>query len=175
MLLIKLICAQSSSFASNYASGKLSLPTSSFIKTSAGTLTISGFKSNYDGNPNGFKFGSAYSSSSCVRTVKNCVSWDHSSKGFDNNNSSCTASFTNCMSFNNGYNYYVAPFTFTTWSNVYGFGGKSSDKLPSGKSVTTPSSSSQSSIKSTCTTQANNIKNTCASNKIPGAVSFNVF
>ncbi|MCR5350768.1 MAG: hypothetical protein K6E20_07250, partial [Acholeplasmatales bacterium] len=66
-----------------------------------------------------------------------------------------------------------APFNFKTFSNVYGFNGKSSDKLPSGKKVTTPSNAS--SIRSTCKSTANNIKNTCYSNKIPGAVNFNIF
>ena len=107
--------------------------------------------------------------------MKNCVCWDHDSKGFDNNNSSVTASFTNCMAFDNGYNYYISPFTMTSWSGVYGFNGSSSDKLPSGYSVTTPSSSKQSTIRSTCKSTAASIISNCASNVIPGAVSFDVF
>ena len=169
------MCNASSSFATNFSNGTYSAPSSSFIVTSSGTLSVSSWISNYDGNPNGFKFGSAYSSSACVRTVQNCLAFDHDKKGFDNNNSSVTASFKNCVAFDNGYNYYISPFTITSWSGVYGFSGSSSDKLPSGYSVTTPSSSTQSSIRSTVTTTKNKIISYCASNKIPGSIAFDIY
>jgi hypothetical protein len=170
------VCGSSvSTFKTKYNAGSISLPTSSFLSTSSGTLSISSWKSNYDGNPNGFKFGSSYSDSSCVRTVKNCLAFDHGKKGFDNNNSAVTASFTNCVAFDNGYNYYISPFTITSWSNVYGFSGSSSDKLPSGYSVQTPSSSSQSSIRSKVTSTKNNIISYCKANKIPSSLYFNIY
>ena len=50
--------------------------------------------------------------------------------------------------------------------------GSSSDKLPSGYSVTTPSSSSQSSIRSKVTSTKNNIKSYCKANKIPSSLYF---
>lgn len=174
LLLVKLISNKSSSFATNYAKGTFSLPSGNFIATEDGTLSISSWTdSNYGGNPNGFKFGSVNTTSSCTRTVKNCLAFDHDKKGFDNNNSSVTAYFTNCVSFDNTYNYYVSPFTFKTWKNVIAFNG--SNKLASGYSVTTPSSSTQSSIRSTVTKTKNNIIDTCNANKIPGAVFFNIY
>lgn len=167
LLLVELIMQNSSSFASNYASGSFSLPSGSFIKTSDGTVSLSTWTgSSYAGNPNGFKFGSVNTTSSCVRTVKNCLSFGHAKKGFDNNNSSCTASFTNCVSFDNGYNYYIAPFTLTSFSNIKGFSGSSGDKLPGGYSVATPSSDAQSSIRSTVNATANTIEANCKNNKI---------
>lgn len=176
LFLVELITATDSSFATNYKNGKFSLPTSSFLVTNAGTISASSWAgSNYAGNPNGFKFGSVNTTSNCVRTVKNCLSFDHASKGFDNNNSSVTANFTNTVSFGNGYNYAVAPFTFKTWTNVQGFLGSSNDKLPSGYSVTTPSSSKQSTIKSTAYSTRDSIVNSCNADKIPGSVYFNVF
>ncbi len=176
LFLVELICKQNSSFASNYKSGKLSLPSGNFVKTSAGTISLSSWTgSNYDGNPNGFKFGSVNSGSSLTRTVKNCLAFDHGKKGFDNNNSSCTGSFTNCVSFNNGYNYYLPTYTIKAWSGIYGFGGSSSDKLPSGRSVTTPSSSTQSSIKSKVESTRKSIVSKCNSDIIPGEVYFDIY
>lgn len=175
LLLVELIMQNNSSFASNYANGSFSLPSGNFIKTSDGTIGLSSWTgSNYDGNPNGFKFGSVNTTSSCVRTVKNCLSFGHTKKGFDNNNSSCTASFTNCISFDNGYNYYIAPFTLTSFSNIKGFSGASSDKLPSGYSVTTPSSGTQSSIRNTVNSTVNTIETNCKNNKIE-EIYFNIY
>ena len=176
LLLVQLIEAKSSSFATNYANGTFSLPTGSFIVTDDGTISLSSWTgSEYDGNPNGFKLGSAYSTSSSTRTLSYCLAFDQDKKAFDNNNSSVTASFKNCIAFDNTYNYYIQPLTISGWSNVYGFSGSSSDKLPSGYSVTTPSSSTQSSIRSTVTSTKNSIISSCQSNIIPGKVYFNIF
>ncbi|WP_027438648.1 hypothetical protein [Lachnospira multipara] len=176
LLLVQLIMKKDSSFASNYANKKFSLPTSNFIVTNAGTISISSWTgSNYDGNPNGFKMGSAYSTSSATRVFSHCLAFDNAKKGFDNNNSSVTGSFSNCVAFDNGYNYYIQPLSIKTWTNIYGFSGASSDKLPSGKSVTTPSSSNQSTIRSKVNSTKNSIISTCKSNGIPGAVYFNIY
>ncbi|MCY7151077.1 right-handed parallel beta-helix repeat-containing protein [Streptococcus gallolyticus subsp. gallolyticus] len=176
LLLVQLIEAQDSSFATNYANGQFSLPTSSFIQTDAGTVSPSTWTgSSYDGNPNGFKLGSAYSTSSATRTLSYCLAFDESKKGFDNNNSSVTGNFNHCIAFDNGYNYYIQPLTITGWSAVYGFSGTSSDKLPSGYSVSTPSTSTQSSIRSTVESTKNAIIASCQANKIPGKVTFNIF
>lgn len=176
LFLVELITKQSSSFATNYSSGKFSLPTGNILKTDAGTISLANWVgTNYGGNPNGFKFGSVYSGADLKRTVKNCLSFGHASKGFDNNNSACTASFKNTISFDNKYNYYFPLYTLTGWSSVQGFSGSSSDKLPSGYSVTTPSSSKQSTIRSTVTSTVKTIVDQCNSNKIPGEVYFNIY
>ncbi len=176
MLMVQLIMDKSSSFASNYAKGTFSLPTSSFITTEEGTLSVSAWTgSSYGGNPNGFKVGSVNTTSDCTRTMKYCLAFDHSKKGFDNNNSSVTAYMSNCVAFDNGYNYYIAPFTLKTFTNIVSFSGSSSDKLPSGYSITSVSSSKQSSIRSTVNSTKQSIIDTCYANKIPGQVYFDIF
>ena len=145
------------------------------ISTTQGTLSIANWKSKYDGNPNGFKFGSVNTTSSCVRTVTNCLAFGHSSKGFDNNNSSCTAYLSNCISYDNGYNYYMPPFTLKKFSNILSFSGASSNKLPSGYTASIPSSSKQAQIRSTVNATVSSITTQCKNNVIPGEVYFNIF
>lgn len=176
LYMIELICNQDSDFASHYNKGNFSLPTTSFINTSSGKINLSAWTgSDYDGNPNGFKFGSAYSDKNSVRTVKNCLAFDHGKKGFDNNNSAVKASFENCVSFDNGYNYYFPTFTATNSSNIVGFSGTSNDKLPSGISVSTPSSSAQNSIRDTVESTRKSIVSMCDNDIIPGEVYFNIY
>lgn len=176
LYMIELICAQDSDFASNYNKGNFSLPTESFINTSSGKISLSKWTgSEYGGNPNGFKFGSAYTNKSSERTVKNCLSFEHGKKGFDNNNSTVNASFENCVSFDNGYNYYIPTFKVSSAENVKGFDGSSKDKLPSGVSVSTPSSSEESSIRSKVEATRKEIVSMCDSNVIPGEVYFNIY
>ncbi|TDE73539.1 right-handed parallel beta-helix repeat-containing protein, partial [Streptococcus vicugnae] len=145
--LVQLIKAQDASFTSNFANGKFALPSGNFIKTDAGTISLSAWTGNsFDGNPNGFKLGSVNSKSSVTRKLSYCLAFDEAKKGFDNNNSSVTGYFDHCVAFDNGYNYYIQPLSIKGWTAVQGFSGKSGDKLPAGRSVSTPSSSSQSSI-----------------------------
>jgi hypothetical protein len=175
LFLVELISAKDSSFATNYKNGKFSLPTGSFIATTSGTLSAADWVKKYEGNPNGFKFGSVNTTSSCVRYVTNCLSFGHARKGFDNNNSACTAYMSNCVAFDNGYNYYVPPFTLKKFSNILSFSGTSSNKLPSGYTATTPSSSKQSQIRSTVSSTVDTITSKCKSNIIPGEVYFDIF
>lgn len=98
--LVQLIKAKDGSFASNYAKGKFALPTGNFIKTDAGTISLSAWTGNsFDGNPNGFKLGSVNSKSSVTRKLSYCLAFDEAKKGFDNNNSSVTAYLDHCVAF----------------------------------------------------------------------------
>ena len=176
LYLVELISKQDKNFVSNYNKGNFSLPTDSFINTSAGKINLSSWTgSNYDGNPNGFKFGSAYTDKTSLRTVKNCLSFGHGRKGFDNNNSTVKASFENCVSFDNGYNYYFPTFSVSKASDMLGFNGKSKDKVPSSVSVTTPTDSAQKSIRSKVESTRKSIVSQCNSNVIPGEVYFNIY
>lgn len=167
LFLVELLMAKDSAFASNYARGYYSATSAKFIATESGTLNLDGWKgSYYQGNPNGFKFGSVNTTSAAVRTVKNCLSFGHAKKGFDNNNSKCTGLFTNCVAFDNGYNYYIQPFTLKTFANIKTFSVKSSDKLPNGFKVTTPNTAEQSSIRKTVNSTVSTITKNCKSNKI---------
>ncbi len=152
------------------------MPTGNFIKTDAGTISLSAWTGNsFDGNPNGFKLGSVNSKSSVTRKLSYCLAFDKAKKGFDNNNSSVTAYLDHCVAFDNGYNYYIQPLTIKAWSAVQGFSGKSGDKLPSGRSVTTPSSGSQSAIRKSVENTKNAIIANCQVNKIPGKIGFNIY
>lgn len=176
MLLVELICNKSSTFANDYSRGTFSLPTDNFIASSAGTISLSSWAgSSYSGNPNGFKMGSAETTGVCTRTFKNCLTFGHSKKGFDNNNSSVTGHFTNTVAFDNGYNYYVSPLTIKTFSNGISFSGGSGDKLPGGVSTMVPASSVQSSIRNTVKNTSESIMNACKNNKIPGNLYFDIY
>lgn len=167
LLLVQLILKEDPSFANRYASGNFSLPSGNFIKTSAGTISLASWAGDkYDGNPNGFKFGSINTTADCSRKVKNCLAFDHAKKGFDNNNSACTASFENCVAFDNGYNYYIEPFTLTSFYNIIGFSGKSKDKLPSGYQVITPDAQTQQNIRNKVASTVDTIVSNCENNQI---------
>lgn len=175
LLLVQLILKEDPSFAERYASGNFSLPGGNFIKTSDGTVSVASWAGNqYDGNPNGFKFGSVNTTKECYREVQNCLSFNHAKKGFDNNNSSCTASFSNCVAFDNGYNYYIEPFTLRSFTNIIGFSGKSKDKLPSGYSVITPDTQTQQNIRNTVNSTVNTIVSNCENNQIE-EVRFDIY
>ena len=61
------------------------------------------------------------------RIADYCVSFDHKSKGFNNNNSkNFTSLFSNCVGFNNNKNYEL-PYVFTKWSNNWGWNSKQKD------------------------------------------------
>lgn len=173
--LVQLIKVNDGSFASNYAKGKFALPSGNFIKTDAGTIRLSAWTGNsFDGNPNSFKLGSVNSKSSVTRKLSYCLAFDEAKKGFDNNNSSVTAYLDHCVAFDNGYNYYIQPLIIKAWSAVQGFAGKSGDKLPGGRSVTTPSSGSQSAIHKSVGNTKNAIIANCQANEIPGKIGFNI-
>ena len=90
--------------------------------------------SNYDAKARGigqcgFVLGSSGSHKSLKnrRTADYCVSFDHQSKGFNNNDSkNFTSLFSNCVGFNNNKNYEL-PYTFTKWSNNWGWNSKLKD------------------------------------------------
>lgn len=174
LLLIQLIEAKDPSFASKYNGGNFALPGGNFIATDSGNISLSAWTGDkYDGNPNGFKLGSAQSTSRSTRTMSYCLAFNQSRKAFDNNNSALTASFDHCIAFDSGYNYYISPFKITGWTNVIGFGGKSADKLPSGYSVAKPSN--EGNIRNTVESTKNAIISSCKKNVIPGKVYFNIF
>ena len=175
LLLVQILMNKSKTFKADYDNKDYKLPTAAIIVTNSGTITPSNWISNYEGNSNGFKFGSAYSSSSCIRTIKNCLAFEHTKKGFDNNNSSCSASFTNCVAFDNGYNYYIPPFSITTWNKVLGFDSLNTDKLPSGYLVSTISDTEKLDIRNKVNETKELIIEKCKSNIIPGAINFNIY
>lgn len=134
------------SFVSDYNNGNLgsrTMSSSTYLSTldsklsvsipsSKGTLSITNYcsSSNWGGNPNGFKLGSAYTQSISERTLVNCISFDHASAGFDKNNAKCNVELKNCLSFDNGYNYHLSGTTAKAFSNVLGWNYSKSDDLP---------------------------------------------
>ena len=141
------------SFVSDYNNGNLgsrTMSSSTYLSTldsklnvsipsSKGTFNITDFcdSTNWGGNPNGFKLGSAYTQSISERTLVNCISFDHQSAGFDKNNAKCNVELKNCLSFDNGYNYHLSGTTATAFSNVLGWNYSKSDDLPTAGSGVT--------------------------------------
>ena len=89
---------------------------------------------------NGFKLGSNFTPKSpdIRRTADYSVCFDNKGKGFDNNHTEkCTGSFTNCVSFNNHINY-TLPYTFSKWSNNWGWRAKKFDINDTDKTIKKP-------------------------------------
>lgn len=119
MWTIQQLMSSDSSFESKYNSGSIS--TSGKINSVAFSSWVSKAESSMNGN--GFKFGSSETATdgSVTRSAFYCVSFDHKSKGFDNNNSkNCKGYFNNCASFDNQRNYSL-PYDLVQWDNVYGW------------------------------------------------------
>lgn len=142
------------------------------IATTSGNLNATNISKNWQGNPNGFKLGSAYTKSNSERYMTNCIAFDHDSKGFDNNNSGAKIWAENCMSFDNGYNYHLSGYTAYKWTNIYGWSGSSSDRKPSAGSGVTISIGSSSSSEGTIREAADRIIGYANNNTF---VSSNVF
>ncbi len=163
------------------------------INTSKGNVTWSSWytTANSEMNGNGFKFGSDFTPKATSwqydeatntkvyemkRVLENCLSFDHKSKGFDNNNTSgINGYFTNTVSFDNKYNYYFSGYKLPVWTNALGFSGSSKDSLPSGFSATTPSSAIQTEIREEVADKSWRIFEACQANVIPGGAEFNIY
>ena len=79
----------------------------------------------------GFNFGNEKIEESNleIRVVDYCVSFDHISKGFNNNGSKNINAFvTNTVGFNNNMNYEL-PFMFSKWSNNWSWDSKEEDSF----------------------------------------------
>lgn len=100
------------------------------IPTTSGNLNASGIVSNWGGNPNGFKLGSAYTQSNSERYMTNCIAFDHEANGFDRNNSGAKIWAENCISFGNKINYHLSGYTAYQWDNVFGWSGSSGNNKP---------------------------------------------
>lgn len=175
LFLVELFIKQNSSFETNYNNRNFALPSGNFLRTDTGTISASNWVNNFEGNSNGFKMGSALSSASLRRELRNCLAFGHGDKGFDNNNGRCTASFHNTVSFDNRRNYYIPLFTITHWHNVRGFSGSSNDGLPSNHTVSTPNSTTQATIRQQVSNTVDLIKRQCSANIIPGEVFFRIY
>lgn len=144
MWTVQQLIESDSNFENNYKSKKFSYDNAKINGEDAKTWVATATTKM---NPNGFKFGSAYTpkSAEIKRTCDYCVVFDHAGKGFDNNNSQkCTGFFTNCVSFNNKINYSL-PYTFAKWDNNWSWNAKSSDKQGFDKTLLKPSNSNSAS------------------------------
>ena len=123
-------------------------------------------------NPNGFKFGSAYTpkNTSIKRNCDYCAAFDHKGKGFDNNNSQkCSGYFTNCASFKNKINYQL-PYTFAKWSNNWSWNAINNEQRNMDEILKTPSNI-QSAEKNFYSVRDQIIK-TVEENKFPDTINF---
>ncbi len=140
--------------------------------------------SKWGGNPNGFKFGSANTTSSCYRYVKNCIAFDHvenihqsPAKGYDQNSGSAQYDLVNALSFNNGQNYWMDKMTLlSVQGTVWGFGTLTTEDAPStGLNIVTPSEEKQEEIKAIVYAYRDGIYSLLDNDKIPGERLCNVF
>jgi hypothetical protein len=138
----------------------------------------------WGGNPNGFKFGSANTSSKCYRYVKNCIAFDHvenihqsPAKGYDQNSGAAQYDLVNALSFNNGQNYWMDKMTLlSVQGTVWGFGTLTTEDAPStGLDIVTPSEEKQEEIKAIVYAYRDGIYSLLDNDKIPGERLCNVF
>ncbi len=138
--------------------------------------------SSWAGNPNGFKFGSAYTPSSSYRYIKNCIAFDHAdtpnqtpAKGFDQNNGYASYDIVNALSFNNGQNYWMDYMTANSASGVfYSFGGEQEDAAGD-LNITVPDEATQAQLESTVYAYKDMIYDYVYNDIIPGEQICNVF
>ncbi|HEX3043674.1 MAG TPA: hypothetical protein VHY08_02890 [Bacillota bacterium] len=128
---------QDETFNANLTAGIFVLPGAMIIPTSG--QTVADTLTNWKGNSNGFKLGSASSKygpqTNGTRTLTNCITFNNFKKGFDQNNGGDTSYITNGISFNNNQNYQLNLNKLPVFVNNKSFNGVSSDKLPAGASV----------------------------------------
>lgn len=189
LLLVQMFMKQDPNFKSNYLKGEYKYPEGKFIevtidKKNLERLTVAEFTVNkWGGNPNGFKFGSKASGHgpmvgpTALRVVKNCLVFDHRSKGFDKNNSTCTLNLTNAVAFDNRrYDFQTDGLTLTSFKNAMAFGiGDNTVPGGSGAKVIVPSMEKQRQIRDEVKRKVDFIVNKVNKNEIPGEVLFNIF
>lgn len=141
MLLIQLILERDPDFEQRYNERKgIKLPTDAFILGSESTEPVSVVYlvgAGWNGNPNGFKLGSGYSEAhgeavgeEAYRSLKNCIAFDHLSRGVDRNNCSAHLDLQNVISFDNKKNYWLDTMVVrSVFENAIGFGGTAADTV----------------------------------------------
>ncbi|MGN1318818.1 MAG: dockerin type I domain-containing protein [Lachnospirales bacterium] len=131
---------------------------------------------NWNGNPNGFKFGSVNTTVEAQRYIENCIAFDNTSKGYDQNNAKATIDVVNGISFDNGRNYWMGDMTIGTSSgHIYSFSNKESDRVPTGMTLETPDESLQTSIREAVHAYRDSLKADLNNNIIPGVRLTNLF
>lgn len=137
---------------------------------------------NWKGNPNGFKFGSAETPTSSYRYVKNCIAFDHANtpnqkpaKGFDQNNGYAKYDIENALSFNNGQNYWMDKMSANSTKGVfYSFKSGQSD-APGDLNLTYPDAVKQAELEQAVYNYRDMIYSYVYNNKIPGEQICDVF
>ena len=175
LIYVKAILDNDPGFETRYNNGEITSWPQLTLNYFGVSRTYSSMYSDWGGNPNGFKFGSVNSTSACYRYIKNCLAFDHAAKGFDQNNGACTFDLENTVSFDNQRNYVMEKMKVSSAKNAVGFSGASSDSLPSGMSVTKPSTSVQSSIRTEVDSKVKYILDCVSNDRVPGEVLFNIF
>ena len=112
---------------------------------SLNTKPVNEYFSNYNLGDygNGFNFGyeKIEESNSEIRVIDYCVSFDHISKEFNNNESKNIIAFvTNTVGFNNNMNYEL-PFIFSKWSNNWSWDSKKEDNFGNEMDIKSPDDS----------------------------------
>lgn len=197
MLYIQAAIEQEPNFLENYNNKVYTKETwpNVTIKLLGSTIQSKNIDYNHwEGNPNGFKFGSEYSNPEQYRYVENCIAFENGQKGFDMNNSACKIDINNTIGYDNGFdgkkgqdaedansNYIlkckirgVTPVEMQVLSSSknYSFDGKNPDVLPDNMTTTEPTQEQQAQIRAKVDEVFGNIKDLCYEDKIAGVVTF---
>lgn len=186
LLYVQAMIANDPDFETKYNSRQLDTSNWPNVSVTKMGKTRTGSEISYDswdGNPNGFKFGSANTTSASTRTVKNCIAYGNGQKGFDENNSKATIDMTNTIAFDNGSkgkkgqsgnsNYRMELMNIGTFENCVSFNGAVEDFLPDGKTTITPDEQTQESIRTAVTAMGDAVIQNIRDGKINGIVWFN--
>ncbi len=148
------------------------------------TMSLLGCTRSYDelysrswgGNPNGFKFGSIYTPNTSYRYVENCIAFDNTSKGYDQNNSKAQFDLVNGISFDNGRNYLMSAMTCNSQTgNALSFGAIEKDTMPANMTTTTPSDAEQEAIRTSVHNYRDTVMEMLRSDKVPGVTLTGLF
>lgn len=182
--LVKIFMEYDESFKTNYENKNFALPSGEFIKAKSESgaeydmVDAETFlSSKWAGNPNGFKLGSGDSKhgpkvdESALRTLNNCIVFDHMSDGVDRNNSSCTVYINNCLAYDNQKrNYYLNECKVMEFINAMSYNGKNS--LPSIFSAAEISTDEFNRIKAIVDEDVIRLENMVYNDEIPKDFSF---
>lgn len=130
---------------------------------------------NWGGNPNGFKFGSAETPASSYRYIENCIAFDHVgnahqpvAKGYDQNGGSARFDIVNGLSFDNDWNYWMDKMTaLSQKGTALSFGGGQADAQKN-LNITEPSAAVQASMRTIVHNYRDDIYGFVYNDKAPG-------
>lgn len=174
---VKAILAQDPDFETKYNNKEVTAWPEVSVSLMGSTKTYADLTNTryWGGNPNGFKFGSTYTPSTSYRYIENCIAFDHASKGFDQNNAQAQFDLKNTLSFDNTRNYVMNGMTALSAENAIQFNASSSNSVPAGMTLVTPSADEQTALREKVHNYRSEILTSLRNNTAPGVKLCDVF